>query len=32
MLKQKMIIVEDDPKLQLMLKTYFDKENFNTLW
>ncbi|GLO60610.1 DNA-binding response regulator [Vibrio sp. MACH09] len=30
MLKQKMIIVEDDPKLQLMLKTYFDKENFNT--
>ncbi|CCN38701.1 DNA-binding response regulator in two-component regulatory system with RstB [Vibrio nigripulchritudo SFn27] len=25
-----MIIVEDDPKLQLMLKTYFDKENFNT--
>lgn len=30
MLKQNIIIVEDDQKLQLMLKTYFDKENFNT--
>lgn len=30
MLKQKMVIVEDDPKLQKMLQIYFEKENFDT--